>query len=177
MMLAGLLLAAATMTSMPAVAPPTAEQARAATALRAEYEAERASQYARWKASGLQGYDLTLEDEACHCQFGPYYGPLRVSVRDGRVVRAIYLGPARDGYARGDRVRVDSHLKVTVEQLFELLERRIAGLGPGTHLTIAYDATWGFPTLIDFDQPDQEDEQSRLVVSDLVPVAPKRPKP
>jgi hypothetical protein len=85
--------------------------------------------------------------------YGPYYGPLRVIVRDGRVERAIYEGEARDGFSFGDEVREKNGLERTVEDVFSNAEKIVSGSPPGTY-RVEYDSQFGYPTLIDYQNPD-----------------------
>jgi hypothetical protein len=131
----------------------------------------------RWRAQGLLDYDITIRDTNCFCNFGPYYGPVRVSVRRGRISRTVYLGETRDGYRAGARLSIETHLKRTVDQLFDDAERVISSSDSQAWLRVEYDATYGFPTVIAFDRPDWEDEQSRVEVTDFVAYSrvPRKP--
>lgn len=123
----------------------------------------------RWDSQGISNYEFMIEDQTCFCLFGPYYGPNRVIVRNGSIKIVIYRGEKRDGYKPGDRLTNKSALKKTVDEIFDDLEQRILRLTGNAMLRIEYDEKFGFPTLIDFDRPDMEDEQSRQIVSDFSP--------
>jgi hypothetical protein len=123
----------------------------------------------QWTAFGISDYEITVADENCFCLYGPYYGPNRVTVRDGKISRVIYRGERRDGFRRGDNLTREKALKHTLDEVFDRLERTIRHMTANTILTVEYDSEYGFPTLIDFDRPDWEDEQRRLVVSDFRP--------
>jgi hypothetical protein len=142
--------------------------------LRAQRMAQFERQLARWQAVGTPDYEFTVANENCHCLYGPYYGPLRVSVRSGAAKRAVYLGETRDGYARGARITERTSLRTTVDALFARVRKHIEDADAQTSLEIAYDATWGFPTLIDFDHAGWNDAQSRIVVSGFAPMPPDR---
>lgn len=120
-----------------------------------------------WTSLGIDNYEITIADENCFCFYGPYYGPNRVIVRDGRVSRVVYRGERRDGFRRGDSLTREKALKYTVDEIFDRLERTIQQMTGNTMLQVEYHPEYGFATLIDFDRPDWEDEQSRLVVSNF----------
>ena len=124
---------------------------------------------AKWAAHRISNYKITLQDTDCYCLYGPYYGPIRITVRHGKIKRAIYLGEPRDGYRPGDSVTISTRLRSTIDELFDDLEHTIRYATENTDLKVDYDGEYGFPTLISYDRPDWEDEQSRLVVSDFKP--------
>jgi Family of unknown function (DUF6174) len=121
----------------------------------------------QWSSLGITNYEITVADENCFCLYGPYYGPNRIIVRDGKISRVVYLGERRDGFRRGDSLTHKNALKYTVNKIFEQLEQTIRLMTANTKLDVEYDPKYGFPTLIDFDRPDWEDEQSRLIVTDF----------
>lgn len=123
---------------------------------------------AKWVGRGIIDYEMILE-QSCFCLFGPYYGPNRVVVRGGEILRVVYLGETRDGFRRGDRLTRKPALKKTLDEAFADLEFTIRNLTPNAVLRVEYHEEYGFPTLIDFDRSDMEDEQSRLIVSDFRP--------
>lgn len=111
-------------------------------------------QEAKWRAHAIADYTVTVEESACYCLYGPYYGPLRLLVRNGKVRKATYFGEVRDGYKPGDLVREDSQLKKTIDELFADLRRVASERAPGTTLIVEYDPTYGFPVLIDHRNPE-----------------------
>lgn len=121
----------------------------------------------QWTALGISDYEITVADENCFCLYGPYYGPNRVIVIDGKISNVIYRGERRDGFRPGDNLTGEKALKHTVNEVFDRLERTIRQMTANTFLDVEYDSEYGFPTLIDFDRPDWEDEQWRLVVSNF----------
>ena len=125
--------------------------------------AEFATNRARWNAANIQDYEFRLRDEACWCHFGPAYGPTRNFIRSGRIRNAIYEGERRDGYWPGRKVRIDVQTKATIEDVFARAARLIQNAPEGT-FTVEYDATYGFPVLIEFDDPKLEDEQWRIII-------------
>jgi hypothetical protein len=125
--------------------------------------AEFATNRAKWNAANIQDYEFRLRDKACWCQFGPAYGPIRNIVRSGRIQRAIYEGERRDGYWPGRKVHINVQTKATMEDVFARAARLIQKAPEGT-FRVEYDSTYGFPILIDFDDPKWEDEQWRLVI-------------
>lgn len=121
----------------------------------------------QWASLGVDDYEFTIADENCFCLYGPYYGPNRVIVRDGTISRVIYRGNRRDGFRRGDSLTREEALKYTVDDVFDRLEQTVREMIGNTTLVVEYHSEFGFPILIDFDRPDWEDEQSRLVLSDF----------
>lgn len=121
----------------------------------------------QWSSLGIDDYEITVADENCYCLYGPYYGPNRVIVRGGRISRVVYQGESRDGFGRGDSLTREEALKHTVDEIFDRLEWTIRHMTANTILDVEYDPKYGFPALVDFDRPDWDDEQSRLVVSNF----------
>jgi hypothetical protein len=82
------------------------------------------------------------------------------------VTKAIYEGEKRDGYRPGQivgkKIYEKTDLIATVEELFARAERVVSS--PDLPHKIRYDPEYGFPTLIDVDNPNVTDSQSRLVV-------------
>lgn len=122
----------------------------------------------KWSAHAIRDYDMTLE-RSCHCLFGPYYGPNKVSVRDGEIFRVVYRGERRDGYKPGDRLTNQKALENTVDGIFDDLEKSIRSMTSNTILLVEYDEQYGFPVIVDYDRPDIADEESKLTVVDFVP--------
>jgi hypothetical protein len=58
--------------------------------------------------------------------------------------------------------------QATVEDVFERA-RRLIESAPESNYRIEYDREWGFPIVVDFDNPDWEDEQWRLVADGFKP--------
>jgi hypothetical protein len=123
----------------------------------------------KWKAQQISNYSITMEETDCYCLFGPYYGPIENTIRNGKIESAVYLGEVRDGYRPGDLVKIPTNLKRTVEQLFDDLERTILKATSNTKLQIEYDNKYGFPALVAYDRPDWHDDQSRVVVLKFKP--------
>jgi hypothetical protein len=125
--------------------------------------AEFARNRSKWNAANIQNYEVRLRDEACWCLFGPAYGPIRNIIKSGRIHSSIYEGEKRDGYWPGRKVRIDVQTRATIEDVFARAALLIQNAPQGT-FKVEYDPTYGFPVLIDFDDPEWEDEQWRLVV-------------
>jgi hypothetical protein len=122
-----------------------------------------------WRAQGIDDYTVTVKESACYCLYGPYYGPLRLLVRNGKLRKATYLGEVRDGYRPGDLVREDSALKRTIDEIFTDLRRTASERGPGTTLIVNYDPTYGFPVLIDARNPEFSHGDSKLTLTGFSP--------
>jgi hypothetical protein len=135
---------------------------------RRELQANRA----KWDQRRITGYQFRLRDEACFCLHAFGYGPFRVVVKQGKVVRAIYEGEKRDGYWPGrvisKKIYEKTDLIATVEEVFARAEKIVTS-ADRPH-KIRYDPEYGFPTLIDVDNPPGwADAQWRLVVDGFRP--------
>ena len=94
---------------------------------------------ARWAAARMRSYSYELT-MSCFCGFaGP--NPVVVGVRDDRVVavRDTAGRAAASGTGRGR----------TIEEWFSIVDGAIRG--DAEAVTIAYDASLGYPTLVDVD--------------------------
>jgi Family of unknown function (DUF6174) len=147
-----------------------------AAATRAEPDIARnelAAARARWAESGIDSYEIRFRDESCFCLFGPYYGPIRNVVWSGKLRTSYYEGERRDGYWHGRRVRIATSLRATVEDVFARVERLVSTAATGTY-RVEYDPKFGFPVLVEFDDPAWEDEQWRLVSDGFKPLGSRR---
>jgi hypothetical protein len=118
---------------------------------------------AKWNVANIHDYEVQIRDGTCWCLFGPAYGPIRNFVRSGLIVKAMYEGERRNGYWPGRTVHIDVQTKATIEDVFARAALLLQGAPAGT-FKIEYDPTYGFPVLIDFDDPQSEDEQWRLTL-------------
>lgn len=124
---------------------------------------------AKWEHHGINSYEFRLRDENCYCLYGPYYGPIRVIVKNGRVRKAIYEGERRDGFWFGREVREKTDLIATVDEVFSRAEHLITSVSDRPY-KIRYNSVYGFPVLIDVDNPPGwADGQWRLVVDGFRP--------
>lgn len=122
---------------------------------------------AKWERHGINSYEFRLRDEDCYCLHALGYGPFRVTIKKRKVAKAIYEGEKRDGFWPGrivpKKIYERTSLIATVEEVFSRAERVINS--PDQPHKITYDLKYGFPTLIDVDNPPQmADAQWRLVV-------------
>ena len=129
----------------------------------------------RWQEAAPVNYSFTISD-GCFCLHPLYAGPLRISVRHGRIQRIVYVGKPWDGYAPGREIHTDTPLATTIPQLFTDIENRI-GILNATFVQAAYDSDDGHPTLFAYDDPSLEDEQTYISVTDFVSDDPKAPRP
>jgi len=122
----------------------------------------------KWTLRGITSYEIRLHEE-CFCP-PPWSGPFRVSVRGGKVINVVYDGQSADGYWPG-RVVSKKHrtdLTLTIEDVFVRAEKAI-NLTDQRH-KIQYDPEYGFPKLIDVDNPHRmADAQWKVVVDDFHP--------
>jgi hypothetical protein len=110
----------------------------------------------RWAGQNISRYEFTY-DRLCFCV---PVGPMRVTVRDGKVVAATII-------ATGESVDVRDVL--TVDELFALIERGIKS--HYSELRVKYDASLGYPTEIYSDQSYQiADDETTYTVAALVAV-------
>jgi Family of unknown function (DUF6174) len=130
-----------------------------------------ASNRAKWEQQHVTAYEVRLRDENCFCLYALGYGPIRVFVRQGMVVGAIYEGETRDGYWPGrvipKPIYEKTSLIATIEEVFARAEHVLKA--PDLVYKITYDPKYGFPTLIDVDNPNMTDAQWRLVVDRFRP--------
>ena len=146
------------------VLQPTVASSKDKAAERREFQLNRA----KWEQRGVISYEFRLRDEACYCLHALGYGPFRVIVKQGRVTKAIYEGEKRDGYWPGRVVHEKTDLIATVEEVFARAKSVINS--PDQPHKIRYDGEYGFPTLIDVDNPPRmADAQWRLVVDGFHP--------
>lgn len=120
----------------------------------------------KWQSLSLSSYDIVLEDDSCYCLHALGYGPIENHVSKGKITVSIYLGETRDGYRIGDIVREKSHLIATVEELFAEVEELIEN-APINSYRVIYDREYGFPSIIEYDDPAWLDEQFRTRVVDF----------
>jgi len=123
----------------------------------------------KWRSFGLRSYVVTIEETDCFCSYGPYYGPNRLTVKDGKLVSAIYLGERRDGFRRGEQLLNKDANKTSIDEVFSRLESQILAFTDNAQFEIEYDPVYGFPTRVKFDRPDWEDEQSETHFSNFEP--------
>jgi hypothetical protein len=144
---------------------------------KAEEERELQLNRAKWEQRGISSYQILLHHE-CFCP-PPWSGPFRVTVRGRKVTKVVYEGQNADGYWPG-RVVSKKHmtdLTLTIEDIFKEAEKAINsppelssfGLQHQPH-KIRYHPEYGFPTLIDVENPPRvADAQWRLVVDEFRP--------
>ena len=130
---------------------------------------ELAAARAKWSSSQVTSYEVRFQDKSCWCLFGPYYGPIRNLVRSGRLKGSYYERERRDGYSFGRKVRIETPLRATVEDAFARVERLIASAPEGS-FEVKYDAVYGYPTDIAFDDPKLDDEQWHMVADGFKPL-------
>lgn len=133
---------------------------------RSEMKEELEANRVKWQSLSLSSYDIVLADDACYCLHALGYGPIENHVWKGKITISVYLGETRDGYRIGDMVKEKSHLIATVEELFADVEKLIENAPIGTYRVI-YDREYGFPSIIEFDDPAWADEQFRTSVVDF----------
>lgn len=127
----------------------------------------------RWQETGSVNYSFTISN-GCFCLHPLYAGPLRITVRHGRIQHIVYVGKPWDGYAPGREIHTDTPLAITIPQLFTDIDNRI-GILNAAFVQAAYDLRDGHPTLFAYDDPSLEDEQTYISVTDFVPDDPEAP--
>lgn len=118
----------------------------------------------KWVQKAVTDYNVTLE-QSCYCLSAAYFGPNRVYVREGKVVSVIYQGADIDRLKTGERLTGQSALDSTIDEVFRELGATIMAASDISTLEIAYDDQWGFPSSIEYDDPNMYDEEYSLVVS------------
>lgn len=118
-----------------------------------------AAAVAKWEATATPSYRFTLA-RSCECL---YATPLRVTVRNGIVLRAQVI-------ATGDFL-LDTELGAvqTVPQIFTILARALDL--PAASFFARYDPTWGFPTEASVDGSRQvADDEITFRLSDFAAI-------
>ncbi|MCE9602930.1 MAG: DUF6174 domain-containing protein [Gemmatimonadetes bacterium] len=114
---------------------------------------------AKWEATATPSYRFTLQ-RFCECL---YTSPLRVTVRNGVVLRAQVIDT-------GDFL-LDTELGAvqTVPQIFTILARALDL--PAASFFARYDPTWGFPTEASIDHSRQVvDDEFSFRLSDFAAI-------
>lgn len=124
----------------------------------------------KWKSAELASYSFTAENKNCFCYFALDYGPVETIVKNRKISKVVYLGEARDGYKSGDEITSPTSLSQTILTFFNYTEERIKKATGNALIEVTYDPTFGFPTLIKFDRPDYEDDQSSVVIYGFKPM-------
>jgi hypothetical protein len=110
---------------------------------------------ARWSRSGVQDYQVVVQ-YLCFCG---YTRPVRITVRSGAVVSRVDAETGQPVPAQGNNVR-------DIVGLFDLIREAIAE--DAHRLNATYDATYGFPTLIDIDYIENAiDDELRITTSEF----------
>jgi len=101
--------------------------------------------------------------------YAPYYGPLRVIVKNGKIAKAIYVGEKRDSYFPGREVHERTDLKATIDELFSRAQNVIKSSSDAPY-KIRYDKNYGYPYCIDVRNPPYTaDAQYRIVIDGFKP--------
>jgi hypothetical protein len=119
----------------------------------------------KWESSGFENYAVVISNE-CLCPNPTHIGPIVIHVRDGKLRHAVYLGQPRNGYAQGQAVRGRTPLRVTIDGLFERIEKQIK-IGNGPYLKLKYDAKNGYPTHFEYADPARSGEQFKILLKDF----------
>jgi hypothetical protein len=117
----------------------------------------------KWAHNGSQHYQFTISD-GCFCLHPAYVGPLQVTVRQNKILHLVYVGRPYGGYAYGHVVLIKTHLRTTVPELFDEIEKQVAHL-PAANFSIQYDSTDGHPTRYEYDDPKIYDGQTSIELS------------
>jgi len=141
------------LTLMCAASVSVAEDASALAALQAAK--------AKWAAAGVESYSFVVS-YSCFCFSRETVTPALVNVRKGEIRRATYTARV-PGHPDG-RVPRDNRLRVTVQDLFRMIED---SLHSDSELIIAkYDETLGFPVQLAIDDvPEMSDSDYGYEVS------------
>ena len=108
----------------------------------------------RWRARGSDDYAFTLRHQ-CYC---PDSGDQRITVVDDQVVRVQAL--------EGERPRELDRFEVTIDALFDLIERP-QGVAS---VQAEYDSEYGYPKKIEVDvEANAIDDEYTYIVGDYSP--------
>jgi hypothetical protein len=111
----------------------------------------------KWARHGYTSYSFTMR-RLCFCI---YTEPMRVTVLDGAVIRAVQLS---------NNATLEPKFVETIPQLFEFVEYSIANHASNFH--VSYDAALGYPREIISDGNARvADDEVRYTLSDLTLVA------
>jgi hypothetical protein len=122
-------------------------------------------QRATWDGLAIEDYSYTLT-RTCFCPT-TVVAPVRITVVDGVVTNAVYAAGGYD-VVPGEPVGPDSEV-LTIDELFDRAEVAIAD---AEEVELEYDATRGFPTVIDIDWiVDAIDEEELITATDFEPSA------
>jgi hypothetical protein len=94
----------------------------------------------QWESQGIDSYAITVR-EICFCP-RERGGPFRITVRDGRVVSAEYLG-------EGTGIEPHANFPRTVDDLFATAR---AAMREADAVEVRYDPTYSFPSDIRVDR-------------------------
>ena len=118
-----------------------------------DWSAEIDRAQARWRESGLDDYRIVVRDSSLwHMQTHD------ILVRDGLVVEASATCSPAPIEGRECEVRSFEGETYIVPGLFERA-RWIAARGKAQHIQIEFDARYGYPTRIRYDDPEVIDEE------------------
>jgi hypothetical protein len=120
---------------------------------------------AKWKSLRIEDYSFVISNK-CVCPNLAHVGPLLVTVRGGRVRSAVYAGEPRDGYSLGQAVRKRTPLRVSIDGLFERIEKQLR-TGSPEHFKIKYDKTGSYPVQFEYNDPGIQNEEDLIVIKDL----------
>lgn len=124
---------------------------------------ELADQRAKWDDAALDGYAYTLR-YGCFCP-PEYTTPVRITVVADVVASALYAED-NDPVVAGDPVP-EGYPVFSIDGLFDEAER---ALREADDVTLAFDATYGYPTTLNIDwEANAADEEQAFTASDLVP--------
>jgi Family of unknown function (DUF6174) len=122
--------------------------------------ADLATHEARWRATGIDSYELLI---SFSCYFCSTPGAVRVSVVDGQVTAAV---PADRALRHVDL----SHYPLTIDAVYERARATLAG---GGKVDVLYDEATGVPTTIAFDPvPQAIDDELEVSVESFAPATP-----
>lgn len=126
---------------------------------------ELAQAKSQWESQRIEDYSFVISN-ACACPNPVHTGPMQITVREGKLRRAVYLGQRKEGYAPGQAVRRRTPLRVSISGLFETIEKRLKS-GDSGHFKIKYDDKLGYPLKFEYDDPALKGEESKIELKDF----------
>jgi hypothetical protein len=76
------------------------------------------------------------------------------------------MGEPKDGYFPGQAIRRRTPLRLTINDLFELMEKRLRRYNPA-HFKIKYDGTGSYPVQFEYNDLGIQNEEDLIVIKDL----------
>jgi hypothetical protein len=118
-----------------------------------------------WVKHGPPNYQFTIT-KSCVCTPSARLGPIQITVKQGKTVRSVYVGPTAKGYRYGQNVLPEKDL-MSVSELFKDIEWAIATHpSKSASFSVHYDTSDGHPARYRYDDLGGDDSFT-IVLSDF----------